>query len=241
MAATYTFDAISQNFEQVNSLAYQDFYIQLPSVPLMITNVAISTDKTSNTEGLAYYLGAVDAEGGANPRFFAASTDTTVRLINTNIINPVTEQFPIWVTDPYIIFRTNAIAGANTSIQISTRNFDNDFINISGIRSVYGKIPNGTTTGNTQVISSSGAKFHIKSLYLVGANVGTPIYACINNSTIVEPIPLAVTSNTMINPNSLITSAFNMGSESRTDTLNLYYDATLTSDVYYYCTFSVVS
>lgn len=241
MAATYTFDAISQNCEQIDTLAYQDFAIQLPSVPLMITHVAISTDQTSDVNGIAYYLGTVDAEGGANPHFFAASTNETTRLINTDIINPVTEQFPIWVTDPYIVFRVNSIVGANTTIQISTRNFDNDFINISGIRSVYGKIPNGTTAGNTQVLSSSGARIHVKSLYIVGANVGTPIYASIDNSTIVEPIPLAVTSNTMINPNSVMTSAFNMGSEGRTDTLNLYYDATLTSDVYYYCTFSVVS
>lgn len=241
MAATYTFDAISQTFVQVNSLAYQDFYIQLPSVPLMITHVAISINETSDTQGLAYYLGAVNAEGGANPRFFAASTDTTVRLINTSIITPVTEQSPIWVTDPYIIFRTNAVAGANISIHISTRNFDNDFINISGIRSVYGKIPNGTGSGYNTVLSSSGSRFHIKSLYLVGANVGSTIFPCITNSTIVEPIPLTYTDNTMINPNSVITSAFNLGSDSISDTLTLSINSNLTSDLYYYCTFSVVS
>lgn len=240
MAAPYTFDSISSNFEQIAASEYQNFSIPLPYNPIMITHVGISIDQTSTGNGLYYYLGSVSAEGAANPNYFAAHT-TGDRLINTNVINPVTEDFPIWVTDPYLVLRTNTVIGANISIQVSTRNFDNDFINVTGLQSNVGKLNNGTPAGNVTVASSSSSRIHLKSLYLVGSNVGTPIYVSIQNGVIVEPIPVAITGSTEISPNCVLTSPFNMGSNARTDNLNLYFDAALTSDLYYYSTFSVVS
>jgi hypothetical protein len=240
MASPYIFDRIFAEIPQTVNMDFQNFYIPLPPyLPIMITHVSVSCDQTDSGNGLLYYLGSTDSSGSSAFRFFCSRAIEP--LVSGVPYIPVTENYPIWVTQPYLIVRTSAAAGATITVNISTRVFENNaYLKTVALQNAYNFFPSGSVAGTFTLLNSGIQRLHIKSIYLVGDALGGDIITALTTTGIGYPTFLSKSPATILK-NSVLESPFNIGTDVDNDDIRVEFAINLTGDLHTYITYSVVS